>query len=797
MINAKMKDLNDNIESPFEIKVSFDKLLKYYEVLAESEDEFIADRAKFLLAHQKSIPILREGFSELALFSKYEHEIELILRELFANVLTNNEIKTASVPYHNHIFNSSERFKSIVKNAGDGFQLSIKNLKENDRYRMACIIILRICYNYKVEFKRQFYYEIPNADGILRTYKILYNIDFTDIIPTERAPKITENDFNELLEAFDDIQLWKQKFPPNSYIFKGFVINNVFDVTDDTAVSDIKSSLLESNKRQETHFVKNLEKTFESMFNIKNIKVGFMIYNEEKQVFERIMGDGVYSYLLVNADVEACRTTLCENSYKALVINNDYFTITDVDKYYKFSNGQAQYKSLHDQGIKSAILAPIADNGQLLGVLEIVSRKTNELNTVNANILNDIIPYIVSSVLRAKVEEENLIESIIQQECTSIHPSVEWKFKQAAQKFLKEKRQRDNAPIFDEIVFENVYPLYGQIDVKGSSEARNEATEEDLFLQLNLANLILDDILGEQNLPIYQQLKFQANKFQSELETNFNVESEQEVHVFLKRDVEPVFEYFLHKKSLANNAIKDYFSRLDPNLKVIYFHRKNYDDTVSLINKNMSAIIDDEQVNAQKMYPHYFERFKTDGVEHNMYIGQSITKDHSFNEIYLYNLRLWQLQVMCEMESTFYQNSESYPLALHVTSMILVYNQPLSIRFRMDEKQFDVDGTYNARYEVVKKRVDKAFIKGTNERVTQIGKMTIVYSQKTDEEEYLKYIRFLQSKNVLEDQIEMLEIEDLQAVTGLKALRVSISYHSKDAENVFYTYVDLIKELSN
>ena len=41
----------------------------------------------------------------------------------------------------------------------------------------------------------------------------------------------------------------------------------------------------------------------------------------------------------------------------------------------------------------------------------------------------------------------------------------------------------------------------------------------------------------------------------------------------------------------------------------------------------------------------------------------------------------------------------------------------MTISFRMDEKQFDVDGTYNARYEIVKKRVDKAYIKGTTERV--------------------------------------------------------------------------------
>ena len=210
----------------------------------------------------------------------------------------------------------------------------------------------------------------------------------------------------------------------------------------------------------------------------------------------------------------------------------------------------------------------------------------------------------------------------------------------------------------------------------------------------------------------------------------------------------------------------------------------------------MSRIIDEEQVKAQKMYPHYFERYKTDGVEHNMYIGESITKEDNFNEIYLYNLRLWQLQVMCEMESIFYQNKENHPIDLDVTSMILVYNQPLSIRFRMDEKQFDVDGTYNARYEVVKKRVDKALIKGTDERVSTKGKMTIVYSQKSDEEEYLKYIKFLQSKKILEDQIEMVELEDLQGITGLKALRVAIFYNTKDDENVFYTYDDLINELN-
>jgi hypothetical protein len=76
----------------------------------------------------------------------------------------------------------------------------------------------------------------------------------------------------------------------------------------------------------------------------------------------------------------------------------------------------------------------------------------------------------------------------------------------------------------------------------------------------------------------------------------------------------------------------------------------------------------------------------------------------------------------------------------------------LPIRFRMDEKRFDVDGTYNARYEVIKKRIDKSFVKGTNERLTQKGKLAIVYSQRKDEKEYLRYIRFPKGQGLLYQQ---------------------------------------------
>ncbi|MBU2939120.1 GAF domain-containing protein [Lacinutrix sp. C3R15] len=781
-------------ESPMRFKISFNKLLEQYEDLSTNSDAFIANKAKRVLETAAPYPVLREGFSDYQLLEKYKNEIQILLQDSFSPVLTKNEIKTASIPFEDVIFNSSERFKSIVKTAGENFELKIKNLPEDDRYISFCAVILNFYYGYSLDFKRPFYYEIPDVNGVMRYYKILYNADFTEIIPNENAPKITQEDYDELLDNFENMDMWKEKFPPNSYEFKGFVISNMFDVTDDQSISNIKSSLIGENKRKDHTFMEGFQEIFRSLLSLKDIEVGFSLYNKEEDVFERVYGAGIGSFLLHDLDTSKCSDALCNWSYNRLLNEKKFFTVSNVNLMFENTKGKIPHiKTLHNQGIQSAILAPIATNDEVMGILEIISYKPQVLNSINANKLADIMPFIVSAVKRSKNEEENLIEAVIQQECTSIHSSVNWRFVKEARNFIRAQAE-GKSPSFNKIAFDNIYPLYGQIDIKGSSEARNKATKQDLIVQLNTVKSIIKSALKLENLPVYEQLVFQINEYLKGLKDHFKVDSEQQITLFFNEDIKPFLEHLSQEESLKLE-IENYYKSIDSTINVVYNHRKQYDDTVAAINKAMASLLDEKQEDAQKMYPHYFERFKTDGVEHNMYIGESITKEDSFNPIYLYNLRLWQLQVMCEMENAYYQMKSNFPLALDVASMILVFNQPLSISFRMDEKQFDVDGTYNARYEIVKKRVDKAYIKGTSKRVTEKGKITIVYSQKEDEIEYLRYIKFLQAKHYLDTDIEIVELQDLQAVTGLKAIRVSVLYHINKEDKAFYTYNDLMKEI--
>jgi GAF domain-containing protein len=94
-------------------------------------------------------------------------------------------------------------------------------------------------------------------------------------------------------------------------------------------------------------------------------------------------------------------------------------------------------KRFLEQGIGSLILAPVVKNGHLLGIIELVSRRVGELNSINANQLEIVMPYITDTIDRQYSYMQNQIQALIQNEYTTIHPSVYWKFKKEAVKFIK------------------------------------------------------------------------------------------------------------------------------------------------------------------------------------------------------------------------------------------------------------------------------------------------------------------------------------------------------------------------
>ncbi|MCL9804589.1 GAF domain-containing protein [Flavobacterium amniphilum] len=756
-------------ENPFQIKISFHKVLEALEEIAQSNVDYRSNYAKALIEKASAFPELRDGITDMKQIEDNSELINHLLADLFPTALTNNEIKAAAIPFLNFTFNYTARFKKILKEAGTDFDMAIRDFNDHHFYIMSCCLILNVYYNQHFDFSKPLFYDIPDAEGILKHYRILYNADFLEILPTEKSVPITQEDIDLLMDSFENFDLWKEKFPDGSWILKGFGIVSLFDATTENAVSNLKSTLLKMTDDDTADFNEIFKGILRSIYKVNDLRIGYTPFTSEEIKFSTMNPEKkIKSFLVCDNTEVKCKKALSDTIYKTLIEDQNYLAISNVEKFAQEEENAGFGQKLLSQDIKSAIFTPVVKEGNMLGILEVVSSKIGELNTLNAHKLDIVMPFIVDTIDRYNSDLQNRIEAVIQKEYTTIHPSVYWKFQKEALKYIVEEHSSPEYT-FKEITFKDVYPLYGQIDIKESSDTRNRAAQDDIKNQLETLISIIDFLHIKTSLPILEQRKFELGTYLKELFINLKADTEQQIQRYIETEIHPILQ-----EENEEVLVQEYFGQIDENTGTFYHERKKFDATLMAINKKMSVVLDNKQKEAQAIFPHYFERFNTDGVEHNLYIGNSIAPNSHFNLNYLYNMRLWQLQVLAEMEKEHYALKASLPYQLEVTSLILVFSSPITIRFRMDEKRFDVDGSYNARYEVVKKRIDKALEKNTKKRITEKGKITIVYSHSDEEKEYKKYIEYLQFQKILEPTVEFLEVEDLQGVSGLKAIRVKV-----------------------
>ncbi|MEQ8878392.1 MAG: GAF domain-containing protein [Cyclobacteriaceae bacterium] len=771
------------IPFPAVVQTSFFKIIEDMEQKANDPDENLSNYARTLLEEVNQYPELREGITDVDALPKYQSIIDKLTRHLFPDTLSGNEIKLLIPPFLFQPIRTSKRFDNIIKASGKPFEFGMKDVTEDQFYLYCCYFLLGSYYGYPVNTSSPQKIEIYNEQQkILRTYKLLINADLCEFLPTEKTKEITRADYEDLLDDFGNIALWKEKFPPDSWIMRGIMIFSLVDVTMDQSVSSISSSLMVKTPDS----FATLTKSIKSLLGNASLEVGVLMQDDNKLL--SIDHDDINSIVLKKGEFIDYIGGMCEYSYEILVEQKAPLVITNVEKFHAGAPSELSTK-LNATGFKSYAILPLVHDGESLGFIELASKRSYEIHEGAIDSLKEVLPVIAMAIKRFITEEQNLVEAIIQREYTTLHPAVKWRFEDEARKHIKKQFQGEQLS-FKDIVFENLYPLYGQLDIKGSSERRNEAVSKDLTRQIRGVVTVLKEAFKRNPMPAYEELIHRLEAFQEEVGNALAAGSEHKVLNFLEAEVYPVLDHLATIDRALKTRVEKYYAMLDPEVKTVYEARKEYDQTVNQINSKLANFIDEKQKEAQKMFPHYFERYKTDGIEFNMYIGQSITKSQKFDPVYLKNLRLWQLKVMCEMEQHFKKLQLEMNTSIEVASLILAYNTPLSVHFRMDEKQFDVEGAYNARYEIIKKRVDKANIKGTTERITKPGHLVIVYSQEQDAREYRTYLKYLAAKDCLSDEIEDFELEDLQGVHGLRALRVPVAYPEKHIDDQWIKEVE-------
>ncbi len=725
----------------------------------------------------ESHPELMDTITDLSILEPHTELIQELLSAVFPPT-TSNYMYGVALPFKSLAVYASPHFKTMLLKPGTN-EINVpenqvgKSLnQEKLHFAYSMILKKHLGYN-SPDTARSVYPYQDEPTGLIRYMELRLDARFIDVKPVGEMPKLPQSILSERSNRIMTIEELMHQVPLDQFIFEGITVMRVNDVTEQAVITEIKNKLIDLNAFSDADVYVELEKYIQSLIGLSNLAIGVT-------PFFKINGHYVYSDLHNNNSL----------LFRNLHATADKDEISDYCKLlFRDSHQPLLFETLNEQtlsevqclqyyymeGGRSLIICPLKQHDGLIGMLEIISTIPGLLKPTHVSKIEAAIPLFTLGLEKSLEMLNSHVDAVIKQKFTAVQPAVEWKFTEVALNYIVNRHQNEDIRI-ERIAFPNVYPLYGSIDIRNSSTERAHAIQLDLVEQLELARKVVKRAQAETPFPLLQEIEFKIDKFIASASDVLQSDEELSIRDFMQGQVVSIFNHLHGTQQSVKNEIEHYFSSLDPQMGMLYHHRKEYELSISRINDTLARFIDKEQAAAQKVYPHYFERYLTDGLEFNIYMGQSITPRKKFDEIYLRNLKMWQLTVLTKAARVTHQLEQHLSHSLRTTQLILAHSQPLSISFRTEERKFDVDGAYNIRYEIVKKRIDKVRVKDTNERLTQPGKIAIVYSQGKDAAEYTEYIEFLQNQQLLKPGIEKFDLEELQGVIGLKALRVDVNF---------------------
>ncbi len=785
---------DDNGKFPFKSVLSFARLIAFWQNLLNKGGPAETAISKAVGEALKNSPELFQPITDPSVLLKHGSMVDLLMSLVFPPAFRDRDYAAAFVPFQTEIIYATPNFQRLLSGNHCMDMGILANLSAEEwamgRLIKAYALILQHFYDMDLPLDFPLIITTPDPDtGLERYLSISFDPRFVEVKNAGPLKPLSESEKERLLAVGNKPELWMEIIPPESFLFEGFGVCRAVDVTDQEVLSYLKRDLIEKESIFSGEGFQRLHEKLRIYLRNPDLMVDLAAFQGDEVLIlnpEHKMETGC-----IFCDSEHhVKSEFNGSLFEGVLEKGENAVIRDLKVYPVRTDLETH---LIEEGVRSLFVAPLHYKGRLLGTFTLKSPNPGAFSVLDVMKLKEITPLFAMAINRGMEELNNRVQAIIKEKCTAIHPTVEWRFERAALNYLQ--REECAACELEPIVFRDVYPLYGASDIRDSSDYRNEALESDLVDQLRMVREIIS-LAGEYDpLPILAVLIHRIDRNIEEVQTHLHSHDESAKAEFIRREVEPVLDHFLTSQSKVRDRVEAYRSELDPTQGTLYRKRKDFEQTVMAINDTISKYLDEEEETAQSFFPHYFEKMKTDGVDHTIYIGASLVEDRAFDPLYVKNLRLWQFMVMCGVVWRTARVTENAEMPLETAHLILVQDTPISIRFRPDERRFDVDGAYDIRHEIVKKRIDKAMVKGKEERLTQPGKIAIVYSHRREMHEYLKYIDYLQDEGYLDKEVEHLELEELQGVYGLRAMRVGVDM--ENAMNRPFVKPEAVKKAVN
>ena len=683
----------------------------------------------------------------------------------------------------------TESYIKLVDPAHGNFniaEISMSGERLDPRILYGYKIILKKFYGLDLKVDQPIIAEIFASDtGLSRYFKLTGQALFMDVIALGPLPKIEAQDLQHLLEKGFDADVWAKVLPPDLFVFTGFTLTTLMDVTTEEAIARLQTNLIRRDF-EDPQWFKNIRTDVQNLFRLNGLRLGIATIQRDG-LLNHASNNPLWNSLLLK-DLPGNIEELLHNSvYEEIIRTGQAIIVEDLKKFPGAHHPLIQ--SMIDAGFNNLMLIPLYYHDQFVGILELASPLIGEINGLSLFKVSQVKPIFGMALMRLQEEFENRVEAMMMQQFTSIHPAIQWRFRDAAIHLIEKS---GNSMMQEEIAFEEVFPFYGSLDIRDSSRRRTQAIAQDLLLNLHSAHEVLKKGYDTLSFDILEELITDIEQCSQKVQTSFTSGDEAAVALFIAEKIDPVISHLDQHYPEMHKHIAAYRDLEMSGTGVCLKHRQGYEQSVAAINHCIIRCLDEEEKDLQRLYPCYFEKYRTDGVEYNIYTGASIARGRPLDSLYLDNLRLRQLLWTCrivkeidtmqlelkeliKVDSRFIGNGhDEEDNMLKIAPLILAYCTPITLKFRHDEKRLDVDGSYNVRYEMLKKRIDKSVIAGSQKRVTQPGSISIIYTRDEEAALYEKHLNFLAKKNLIEAQWENLQLDPLPGVEGMRALRVKV-----------------------
>jgi hypothetical protein len=758
----------------FRTVLSIDPLLDFWREKVAPQCTHMAAMFDVFEKWIEETPALQGDIAGPEIAARHTDILSPLMSVAFPSSTWETEIAGAFMPFTHHPLYCTPAYRRLLIDGGGQLAGHLKGGNRSlDYQRMvrAYALILKRIYGIDQGMNNPLIRIVTDAEtGLERHFQITPDFQFVQVGTVGNPPELTDQDREQVTAHIANPDVLTALLPPEAFILRGFTVVRAVDVTESEVTSALERDLIDQESIFSTDGFTRLQSRLRHLFGQPELKASLAAIQGNKAL---ILNDGHTSdanCLFTNSS--HIPLSELENSvWMQAVDQKEILRIPDLSKE---PNLCPVEQEAVDHGVRSMLVAPLRFGGDAIGTFWVKSDQANALSAVDSEKMRHIAPLFSMALKRGVEDMNNEIQAVIKEKCTAVHSSVEWRFRNAAMEHMERVRQGQSSEM-EPIIFKEVIPLFGQSDIRGSSDARVQAIQADLIEQLTLAGTIMHRALEIKTWPLIDEFSYRIDQRISRIQGGLSTEEETAVAFFLQQEVEPSFPELMAIGPTVSHAIDGYRQALDPVTGVVYRKRKAFEESVSSLNERLSGYLDQQQVEAQQMFPHYFEKHQTDGIDYVIYLGGSMHPEGKHSPFALKNLALWQFKVACGMAWHTRQIQPSLKVPLDTCHLILVNHAPFSIRFRYDEKRFDVDGAYDVRHEIIKSRLDKAMVKGGRERLTQPGRIAVVYAHPREGRDMRRHIDYLQNRGYLLKDMEPIELEDLPGVRGLKALRVSVN----------------------